>query len=125
MKHPQTLTYREIVVCFLNGDGIQTKFLKKGFSHVFHGVRIGDYIYIDEHLKHRTALDVFRIADLEEHVRLRGGIIITVKQSRTKRWYPFALNTCVSHVKIALGINKLLVFTPYQLYKQLKDKNVS
>ncbi|MCP3675267.1 MAG: hypothetical protein GY829_12450 [Gammaproteobacteria bacterium] len=101
-------------VVFTNSDnGFIKALLKDGFSHCY-------MLYIDrgKWIVHDTGIAgsvVFTLEDISDIVATSTLIEVETKKSTGL----FSLNTCVSIVKHAIGVNNPLILTPYQLYKRL------
>lgn len=65
--------------------------------------------------------DLFNAIDKNDIIT-PNSIVIGYKSRSVKRSL-FMLNTCVGHTKQLLGINNLLILTPYQLLKHLRSHN--
>lgn len=71
---------------------------------------------------HSLAIDVVELAAWPELPRMlahRGATIVEVARYRAPRWYWRGLTTCVSSVKMLLGIRAWWVVTPDALYRWL------
>jgi len=95
-------------------------FLKKGFYHCFLILGNGkEWILIDP-LVHMTDLIVLKNAPIARQIRERGYRLIRVTPMIPPLTHTqFRLLTCVETVKRFLGINRPLIWTPYQLFKYL------
>jgi hypothetical protein len=57
---------------------------------------------------------------LDEFSASEGNVIVAKAKVRDNHRSLFMLNTCVGHIKQAIGIRNPFILTPYQLYKYLK-----
>lgn len=93
--------------------------LKPGFSHVYTIKKgsEGNFIIIDAYSDSMAIYEVKRPNYIEE-LKLNGCTII---ETRTQDCsvHPRGLITCVSIAKYILGIRKVGILTPWQLYKFL------
>ena len=106
------------------------KKLKKDMSHCFllehqllggydHIIQIENLTNIVEVTTYLAPLqDVLSLIDTTRHYKL---ISVDMDVDPLKHHNPLGLLYCVSLVKKLLGINKPWIFTPYQLYKYLKE----
>ncbi len=87
---------------------------RKGFSHCYMLYQDRDrWIVYDPTM---TDLRVFTLDDINAIVATSRVIEIETKKSIAF----ISFNTCVSHVKHAIGLNNPFIQTPHQLYKRLK-----
>jgi len=105
--------------------------LKENSSHVFvleHTLLDGYDLFLrTENLRgvietsaHFMSLEeVLKRLTISEYKMLKVDVDIDIK----KYYMPFEPLTCVSLTKKLLGINKPLIFTPYQLYRHLRRRN--
>ena len=101
------------------------KCFKKGFRHCAYIVKYQDQWLIFDPLSARTDLMVAADTDLLARFRAAGFTYVPVRttyDSRPRFLCPELL-TCVTQMKRMLGIHRVTIQTPYQLYKFLqKDK---
>lgn len=93
--------------------------LKVGFSHVYvvkKGLN-GTFIIIDAYSSSLAIYEINRPSYIQE---LRfSGLTVIEAVTRDCDVHPRGLITCVSIAKYLLGIRKLGIITPYQLFKYL------
>ena len=117
-------------VVFINAenDNILTKYLQKGFQHVY-AMRETDggflWQVIDPTQSH-IHLSLVSTNDFP-HPRLYAGadaviIPVTVHISRKSKMARLCVFNCVEVIKGVLGIKDFFIHTPYQLYKYLINK---
>lgn len=110
----------DIFVVFTKDDGHWwSRFLHKDIQHCFVIKPNGaDYLV---HGRTVDKFDLFTVTDknviLSEPFRIMG-----YKQKHPVRSL-FMLNTCVGHTKQLLGINRTFIWTPYQLYKYMRNNH--
>jgi hypothetical protein len=56
---------------------------------------------------------------LPEFSAAEGNVVVVKAEVRDNQRGLFMLNTCVGHIKQAIGIRNPFILTPYQLYKHL------
>lgn len=118
---------RTVLVVFSGkADLAWLRLLKRGFRHVFAVVDCEGVWVVVNPMSHRTELTLaegLSAADLKRHYRAYG---LRVVESRTRDPGPYPapwrLFTCVEAVLRVLGLQAPWVFTPWQLYRHLKDK---
>ena len=102
------------------------KFLfKKGYRHCYAVINDGSRWVTCDPLAHKTEISVHHQIpadfDLPKWLRDRGLKVVSVPQmSFKKKALPPAFFTCVETVKRLIGVRKLFVFTPYQLFRYLE-----
>jgi len=102
--------------------------LKKGFRHCF--IILEDdsnWITLDPLCSSTEILTIKKEAhtlSLPQWFLSQGHIIIPAKFFENRKVYlPFSLLTCVGTIKNILGINRLLIQTPHQLFKYINHHN--
>ncbi|MCT4574810.1 MAG: hypothetical protein OIF36_04475 [Alphaproteobacteria bacterium] len=115
------------VVFCKNTDLRILKFLKSGFKHCFVILNDGDnWITYDpmssftDIMVHKTPISF----DLPGWFAKRGDKVIRTFKVKHNNVVPLSFYTCVESVKRILGINKVFILTPYQLYKYLIKINL-
>jgi len=103
------------------------KFLRPGFRHCFVIVHDGArWLSLDPLLQH-TELKVHDVPadfDLTYWLTARGNKVMPAPLDRDhNKPAPFMLFTCVEAVKRVLGLHRLSVITPWQLYRHLARYN--
>jgi hypothetical protein len=68
--------------------------------------------------KTTEGLDLMTLPEFSASIE---GVILIKARVRDNKRGLFMLNTCVGHVKQAIGIRNPFIFTPFQLYKYLRD----
>lgn len=66
--------------------------------------------------KTTDGLDLFTLPDFSASA---GNMVVVKAEVEDNQRGLFMLNTCVGHIKHALGIRNPFILTPYQLYKHL------
>lgn len=100
--------------------------LRPGFRHCFVLLHDGsDWLSVDPML-HYTDVQIHRAPpgfDLPRWLESRGQIVVSATIHRgLLRPAPWSLFSCVEAVKRVLGLRAPLVFTPWQLYRHLTEK---
>lgn len=116
----------DAVVVFCESDLPYLKVFKRGFEHCFILIRKGQGCLMIEYLLDFTNIAYFSVS-LEELVgRLKKEDVTYVPVKVPEGLYEIGrpLGRCVQVVKGILGIDKLFVITPYQLYKHLKRRRI-
>ena len=110
----------DIFVVFINDDGHWwSRFLHKEIKHCFVLKPNGqDYIV---HGRTTEKFDLFTVTD-KNAILDEPFIMMGYKQKPPVRGL-FMLNTCVGHTKQLLGINRPFIWTPYQLYKYMRNNH--
>lgn len=102
------------------------RLLKPGFRHCFVLVDKGSCWLLQDPLAHHTDISVLAAAPEHEiaafYLKLGYRVVPSSVRSPIRRPLPPALFTCVEAVKRVLGLRAWWVFTPWQLYRYLKDK---
>lgn len=103
------------------------RLLRPGFRHCFAVVRTGGSWVVLDPLSHCTRLHVLAApADWapEPWFTARGLTVVAASlrepPHRMAPWRPY---TCVEAVKRLLGLHRPGVFTPWQLYRALRDEH--
>ena len=103
------------------------KFLRPGFRHCFVIVHDGArWLSLDPLLQHMELKvhDVPADFDLPGWLTARGNKVMPAPLDRAHtKPAPFMLFTCVEAVKRVLGLHRLAVITPWQLYRHLTRYN--
>ena len=104
------------------------RFLRPGFRHCFVIVNDGQgWLSLDPMLNHmeiQIHRDVPGAFDLPAWLRERGHHIVPGRMDHTHVTpAPFSFFSCVEVVKRILGLHKLFIFTPWQLYCHLQKTN--
>jgi len=66
--------------------------------------------------KTTDGLDLFTLPDFSAS---SGNMVVVKAEVEDNQRGLFMLNTCVGHIKHALGIRNPFILTPYQLHKHL------
>ena len=98
---------------------------KKGFRHCYVIINDGNKWVICDPLAHKLELSVHHQIpakfNLPDWLKGRGLKVMPVKDTYHKRkTTPPVFFTCVEAVKRIIGLRKVLVFTPYQLFCYLE-----
>ena len=100
------------------------RFLKKGFYHCLVALGDGHFWILIDPLVAQIDLIVINRADLDLFLAKNGykTLHVSVKDAKGRRLRlrPYS---CVETVKRFLGIQNPSLWTPYQLYRYLKQKN--
>ncbi len=100
------------------------KIFKQGFRHCFVLIHDGkSWISIDPMANYMEVVshDLPEDFDLPEWLEQHGHSVIPAKLTRNiKRSAPIMIFTCVEACKRILGIHKLTILTPWQLYRYLE-----
>ena len=112
------------------------KFFKKGFKHC--GVMSYDpqkeiWILVEYNFGHLfvETLDEEEVDKIFRMISQKNGKIIQVPVKYNLPRFPVIMrswikeHSCVSYVQRLLGMSKFWIFTPYQLYCELKKKGFS
>ncbi|MEZ5814978.1 MAG: hypothetical protein R3E13_09740 [Alphaproteobacteria bacterium] len=100
------------------------KILRPGFRHC--AVLMNDgrrWVTVDP-LSNYTEIAIHDLPpefDLPLWMKTNGYTVIKAPLRRETRPAPFAVYSCVESVKRVLGIHKRLIFTPWQLYRYLRE----
>lgn len=110
----------DIFVVFMKDDGHWWSWLlHKEIKHCFVIKPNGaDYI---AHGRTTEKFDLFTVTD-KNAILDEPFIMMGYKQKPPVRGL-FMLNTCVGHTKQLLGINRPFIWTPYQLYKYMRNNH--
>lgn len=99
--------------------------LKPGFRHCFVTLRQADRWVVYNPLSHYTEIQLlggYGAAELADWFRGQGLRVVSCDLREAPRvpapWRPY---TCVEAVKRVLGLRAPWIFTPWQLYRFLKD----
>lgn len=125
MNKERAFRFSEYYVCFGgNKTHWWTKFLKKGFYHCFLLAREKDNWLIVDHVMGYTDIICLENTDALKVIRDKGYRVVKTQQNSvlSNKCHIFRLFTCVETIKHILGITTPLIFTPYQLYKYLKNE---
>lgn len=98
------------------------KVLKKGYRHCFLILHDGQNWVSMDPLFGRTELLVHRVPsdfDMAKWLESRGHVVVPAPLLNPRHLAWPALFTCVEAVKRALGLQKLFILTPWQLYRYL------
>lgn len=120
-------TYKTWVVFSGQTDMGWLKFLKPGFRHCFLLLHDGrQWLTVDPMLNHLDVLVHHHVApdfDLPHWLATQGQTVMPAKACRMKMYpAPLAFFTCVEAVKRYLGLHKLSIITPWQLYRFLEKQ---
>jgi hypothetical protein len=120
---------RKVIVVYSGrADFPILKLLKPGFRHCFAIVEVAPYWIVMDGLSDRFALAILEPRGLARYlVRLhRKGYRCQVARAPRKRAPGLRLRpmTCVETVKRVLGITKLRILTPFDLFIHMRDLNV-
>ena len=112
--------FSDMYVVFENDDGNWwSRFLHHRIKHCYVVVPSLDCCIV--HSRTTAKFDLFNESDINVIID-PNSIIMGYKQKPNSRSL-FMLNTCVGHTKQLLGINKPFIWTPYQLYKYLRNED--
>ena len=128
IAQPQFQTQKAWVVFCAHTDLPWLRFLKSGFRHCF--ILLNDnqvWVSIDP-LSTHTDIQIHHHLggdyDLPRWLETQGFKVLSAEintsHTRPAPWMAF---TCVEAIKRTLGIHRRFIFTPWQLYKFLKNKN--
>lgn len=118
---------RAVVVFSGQADLAWLRLLAPGFRHCFVLVESpGGWICINP-LAHRTCVELWPAADLDELLRWLGGragltVLVTTAELPPRRSAPVGVFSCVEAVKRIVGLHDRWVLTPRQLYQRLQKK---
>ncbi len=100
------------------------RILKPGFRHCSVLINDGTHWITFDPLSNYTDIMVHNMPvafDLPLWLKERGHKVIAANIDRHKTPAPWMLFTCVEAVKRVLGIHKLMIFMPWQLYQYLTN----
>jgi len=101
------------------------KLFKRGFRHCFVLIHDGEHWISVDPMAHYMEVSIQNVPcdfDLPIWLERRGHTVIDAKLSQEMRTSaPFMIFTCVEACKRILGIHKISILTPWQLYKYLKQ----
>lgn len=111
------------------------RFLKKGFGHVVLGAYCNQCLFLFEKRTYLSVMEAHHVKDEEEAINIlltisNLHVLAVVKPDWNKKrlipsgWLPHA-GTCLSFIKLMLGIRLSWILTPYQLFKYLQKTNKS
>jgi hypothetical protein len=96
-----------------------TRFLKTGFSHVFIKIPLIDgSIIIDPNFNNLQITYLENGQKISKNLQ-KPAILVKYYTNVNLNGYQFRPLNCVEIVKKIIGVNKPLIFTPYQLYRYL------
>ena len=107
------------VVFTKDSDNWWSQFLDTDIQHCYVVIPSVDCCIV--HSKTTGIFDLYNESDINGIIGI-NPIMLSYKQNPSPRSI-FMLNTCVGHTKQILGINKPFIWTPYQLYKYLRNNN--
>lgn len=115
---------RALVVFHGQGKHWLARFLKPGFTHVGFLLAVGDYwVCIDPGIgTPDVQVPAASSSDLASYYRAKGWHCVEVETGEIEAVGPFTLNTCVGVTKKFLGIRNPFIWTPFQLYKYISNK---
>ncbi len=127
MDFPVAQCYEEAYVVFEKDTNIKWLcFLKKGFRHCFIVIRqnngwleinpLSNRLLIVFHPDKNTQKAPFFASDSNKFLFIEAKVL-----DIPPRCAPLFFFTCVEFTKRFLGIRDFFVFTPYQLYKKIKN----
>ena len=94
------------------------RILKDGFSHCFVIIHHNGYnLMVNSCFSH-----AYNSLSFQEYTPQEGDTIVKIDRliDTNVSHYKIGLMSCVEIVKRFIGLNRFLVFTPYQLYKALQ-----
>ncbi len=102
------------------------KILKPGFRHCYVLLNDGKRWASIDPLSHLTEVAIHHHVpinfDLPGWLEQQGQTVLSTPICRDlKKPAPFMIFTCVEAVKRLIGVHKRLIYTPWQLYKHLKQ----
>ena len=100
--------------------------LKRGFGHCAVAVESGEYwVFVSPCPDNvRFVVMANKSFDVAEYYRKYGFTVSETTCHGHEMKAPLSLSNCVGVVKAVLGIRKMSIITPYQLYKYLGDHPV-
>lgn len=109
-----------VIFCDVD-EGLRSKFLKRGFKHVFCLLQGPTSWTIIDGRRGIPAIQAYCPADFDValHFRAEGMTVRTIDVGNEPSAWPLSLNNCVGMVKVACCIRSFAV-TPYQLFKHLE-----
>ena len=102
------------------------KLLKPGYRHCFALLNDGTHWITFDPLSNYTEIAVHHVPvdfDLPRWFSMRGMQVVKADLKRIKRPAPWMIFTCVEAVKRVLGLHKIFIFTPWQLYRYLQRQS--
>lgn len=128
LKRPETQSVHERRALVVFGGDVDLKwlrFLRPGYRHCFALLQSSDRWVLYNPLSNGTEVEVWP-GDREESLRawlVQNGyeVIDEVVRPLKPRVLPWAPYSCVEAVKRVLGLRAPRVFTPWQLYRHLKN----
>lgn len=97
-----------------------SRFLKRGFRHVFAAVRHDHYWAVIDGADGLAAIYVAGIDDLAAHYRDQGYTVVEISERQRLRTLLMPAS-CVSLTKAVIGIRSRAI-TPWQLFKHLEKQ---
>lgn len=105
------------------------RWLKPGFRHCFLLLNDGQCWVSYDPMAHKTEILVHHMPaffNLPDWLEKRGHLVVEASlEDAPQRSAPIAFFSCVEAIKRALGIHKILIFTPWQLYRYLAHRKQS
>lgn len=103
------------------------RLFKRGFRHCFVLIHDGTHWISIDPMAHYMEVAVQEVApdfDLVHWLRQQGHMVVDAPLSQELRLgAPIRLFTCVEACKRVLGIHKMTILTPWQLYNHLNSQN--
>ncbi len=122
----QEIDLKAWVVFCKNTDIWWLRFLKIGFRHCFLILNDGKNWITYDPMSAWTDIKVQQTPidfNLPKWFSNRGDIVLPSIIKRKRNMAPISIYTCVEGVKRVLGIHSFWIWTPYQLYKHLTERN--
>ncbi len=120
---------KAVVVFHGHGTGFWPAFLgRERFRHCFVVVPAGDYWVLLDGTAGSPRLEVVGGTgdDAAVYYRRAGFDVVEAPiRQRPPLWWPWMLMNCVGATKAVLGIGAPWVWTPWQLYRYLRHRNVN
>lgn len=107
--------------------------LKRGFGHLVLAAYSNKCLFIFEKRTYLSVMEAHSVKDEKEAINILLSIshlhmltMVTANWNK-RRWIPTGwlphIGTCLSFIKLMLGIRLSWIITPYQLFKYLKKSN--
>lgn len=128
MKKPRYLSQVLLVYKDVDRPAIQHAVLKKGFQHVEPYLRMDDGTYLRMMSSNGTAYCLPMTKEqVDSEVKKASHFqeVVRIKQPRKNTAALFiGSNNCTGLTKIFIGLRKLFILTPYQLFKYINKHDL-
>ena len=104
-----------------HGSHVFSRWLRKGFRHVFVAVRVGKYWIRVDGMAGVPAVAVVAPAeyDLATFYRAEGYTVVSCRRGSETPWLGWVFANCVGQAKMVLGLRAPLAWTPWALHRRL------